>query len=133
MWSTSIALPSRWSRPPIFIRQPVSVETADGPRLFCCTGCSAASQWIGSADLGEYYRLRETLAGDATVARVDAITTDYAAWDRDAWHLLIAGMEDAYADHDAAWPSYVLSNHDGGAEDLFMTVLMALMEGDRQP
>jgi len=64
--------------------QPVSVEAAGGPRLFCCTGCSAASQWIGSADLGEYYRLRETLAGDATVARVDAITTDYAAWDREA-------------------------------------------------
>ena len=64
--------------------QPVRVATASGHRAFCCSGCSAAAAWIGSADLGEYYRLRETLAGDATVARVDAIRTDYTAWDRDA-------------------------------------------------
>jgi Cu2+-exporting ATPase len=64
--------------------QPVVVESAGGTRLFCCNGCSAASEWISGADLGEYYRLRETLAGDATVARVEAIRTDYAAWDRDA-------------------------------------------------
>jgi alpha-glucosidase len=36
----------------------------------------------------------------------------WAPWDRDAWRLLIAGMEDAYADEAASWPSYVLSNHD---------------------
>ena len=36
----------------------------------------------------------------------------WAPWDRDAWRLLIAGMEDAYADPAAGWPSYVLSNHD---------------------
>jgi len=36
----------------------------------------------------------------------------WAPWERDAWRLLIAGMEDAYADHGATWPSYVLSNHD---------------------
>ena len=48
----------------------------------------------------------------------------WAPWDRDAWRLLIAGMEEAYADVAATWPSYVLSNHDnvrhrtryGGAE-----------------
>ena len=64
--------------------QPVAVATAAGSRLFCCTGCSAASEWISSAQLGDYYRLRETLTGDATVARVDVVATDYAAWDRDA-------------------------------------------------
>lgn len=36
----------------------------------------------------------------------------WAPWDRDAWRLLIAGMEDAYADPSTSWPSYVLSNHD---------------------
>ena len=36
----------------------------------------------------------------------------WAPWECDAWRLLIAGMEDAYADDSASWPSYVLSNHD---------------------
>ncbi len=36
----------------------------------------------------------------------------WAPWDRDAWRLLVAGMEDAYGDPDGGWPSYVLSNHD---------------------
>jgi alpha-glucosidase len=36
----------------------------------------------------------------------------WAPWERDAWRLLIAGMEDAYADEATSWPSYVLSNHD---------------------
>jgi alpha-glucosidase len=49
--------------------------------------------------------------GDGVSCTVNFVSVG-AAWDRDAWHLLIAGMEDAYADHDAAWPSYVLSNHD---------------------
>ncbi|HWS77259.1 MAG TPA: heavy metal translocating P-type ATPase metal-binding domain-containing protein, partial [Thermomonas sp.] len=83
--------------------QPVVVETAAGSRRFCCSGCSAASEWIGSADLGEYYRLRQTLAGDATVARVDATNTDYAAWDRDALQ-----REHAHA-------------HDGGREITVLT------------
>jgi len=62
---------------------PIVVAGTTGERLFCCTGCSAAAEWIGSAHLDDYYRLRETLTGDATVARVDATATDYAAWDRD--------------------------------------------------
>jgi Cu2+-exporting ATPase len=24
----------------------------------CCTGCSAAAEWIGELELGDYYRLR---------------------------------------------------------------------------
>jgi alpha-glucosidase len=36
----------------------------------------------------------------------------WAPWERDAWRLLISGMEAAYADETASWPSYVLSNHD---------------------
>jgi Cu2+-exporting ATPase len=52
-------------------------------RAFCCAGCRAAAEWIGNAQLGEYYRLRGALSGDATVARVQLIDTNYAAWDRD--------------------------------------------------
>jgi len=36
----------------------------------------------------------------------------WADWDATAWRGLVAGMEEAYADVDAGWPSYVLSNHD---------------------
>ena len=58
--------------------------TVDGTlRHYCCAGCSAAAEWIGAARLGDYYRLRGMLAGDATVARVDAGDVDYASWDRD--------------------------------------------------
>lgn len=45
---------------------------------FCCQGCAAAAEWIAQADLGDYYRLRDTPAG-----RVDTQTPDFAAWDRD--------------------------------------------------
>jgi Cu2+-exporting ATPase len=63
--------------------QPVSAGVDGEPRLFCCGGCSAAAQWISGAALGDYYRLRQALAGDATVARVDEDASDYAAWDRE--------------------------------------------------
>jgi len=36
----------------------------------------------------------------------------WAPWSRDAWRDLVIGMERAYADEAATWPSYVLSNHD---------------------
>ena len=45
---------------------------------FCCEGCAAAADWIASADLGDYYRLRS-----ASGTRVDADATDFSAWDRD--------------------------------------------------
>ncbi|MBF6025210.1 heavy metal translocating P-type ATPase [Lysobacter niastensis] len=50
---------------------------------YCCHGCAAASEWIASAHLDDYYRLRSTPAG-----RVDADPADFSAWDRDA---VIAG------------------------------------------
>ena len=28
------------------------------PRAFCCRGCAAAAEWIRSAGLDDYYRLR---------------------------------------------------------------------------
>ncbi|HMB42699.1 MAG TPA: heavy metal translocating P-type ATPase metal-binding domain-containing protein, partial [Luteimonas sp.] len=48
------------------------------PRMFCCEGCAAAAQWIGDADLGDYYRLRSRNA-----SRVDPAAVDLGAWDRD--------------------------------------------------
>lgn len=48
------------------------------PRLFCCQGCAAAAQWIGEADLGDYYRLRSEHA-----SRVGTETLDLGVWDRD--------------------------------------------------
>src|SRR5688572_2323516 len=49
-----------------------------GDRLFCCTGCAAAANWIQQAALEDYYRLRTVPAG-----RVDADAADFAGWDRD--------------------------------------------------
>lgn len=48
------------------------------PRLFCCDGCAAAAQWIGEADLGDYYRLRSEHA-----TRVGIEPLDLGVWDRD--------------------------------------------------
>ena len=48
------------------------------PRRFCCRGCAAAAEWIRSAGLEDYYRLRSR-EGE----RVEAAPADYAAWDRD--------------------------------------------------
>lgn len=47
-------------------------------REFCCAGCAAAAQWIGEAQLEDYYRLRSGPAG-----RVAAESPDLSAWDRD--------------------------------------------------
>ena len=49
--------------------------------------------------------------GDGVSCTVNFVSVG-AGWDRDQWHLLIEGTEDAYADRAATWPSYVLSNHD---------------------
>ncbi len=45
---------------------------------FCCRGCAAAAEWIRSAGLSDYYRLRAE-EGE----RVGEETLDYAAWDRE--------------------------------------------------
>jgi len=47
-------------------------------RDFCCRGCAAAAEWIRSAGLADYYRLRSE-AGE----RVGEEALDYAAWDRE--------------------------------------------------
>jgi Cu2+-exporting ATPase len=57
--------------------EPLRDTIAGGEQAFCCTGCAAAARWIAEADLGDYYRLRQTDA-----ARVGTEAIDYAAWDR---------------------------------------------------
>ena len=57
--------------------QPLRDTIAGAEQAFCCTGCAAASRWIADADLGDYYRLRQTDA-----ARVGTEPIDYASWDR---------------------------------------------------
>lgn len=55
------------------------LATIDGkPRAMCCSGCASAAAWIGSAGLGDYYRLRE---GDSS--RVEEAPPDLSSWDRD--------------------------------------------------
>jgi Cu2+-exporting ATPase len=56
----------------------VEIIFEHAPRTFCCDGCAAAAQWIGDADLGDYYRLR-----NSTASRVDAAALDLGMWDRD--------------------------------------------------
>jgi Cu2+-exporting ATPase len=56
---------------------PLRDTIAGTEQAFCCTGCAAAARWIADADLGDYYRLRQTDA-----ARVGTEAIDYAAWDR---------------------------------------------------
>ncbi len=54
------------------------VARLDGTaRSFCCHGCAAAAEWIISADLDSYYRLRNSNAG-----RVAEEPLDLAVWDR---------------------------------------------------
>ncbi len=60
-------------------RDVVDAEVAGTRRRFCCTGCAAAAQWIDSAHLDDYYRLRSAPAG-----RVGAELPDFAAFDRDS-------------------------------------------------
>jgi Cu2+-exporting ATPase len=57
--------------------EPLRDTLAGTGQAFCCTGCAAAARWIAEADLGDYYRLRQT---DATRVGTEAI--DYACWDR---------------------------------------------------
>lgn len=52
-------------------------------RAFCCSGCSAAAQWILDARLDDYYALRS-----APAARVGSDLPDMAVWDRED---LVAG------------------------------------------
>ncbi|RYZ72674.1 MAG: cadmium-translocating P-type ATPase [Lysobacteraceae bacterium] len=47
-------------------------------RRFCCDGCAAAAQWIGQAELDDYYRLRSEHA-----SRVGTEPVDLSVWDRD--------------------------------------------------
>lgn len=44
---------------------------------FCCRGCAGAAEWIATAGLADYYRLRQ-----AEAARVDAADDDLSLWDR---------------------------------------------------
>lgn len=44
---------------------------------FCCRGCAGAAEWIATAGLSDYYRLRQSEA-----ARVEAGHDDLSLWDR---------------------------------------------------
>ena len=58
--------------------QPHRAATGTGTHAFCCPGCAAAAEWIASAELDGYYRLRS-----AHAARVGEDLPDLAVWDRD--------------------------------------------------
>ena len=58
--------------------EPATRNSTGGEHVFCCEGCAAAADWIASAHLGDYYRLRS-----ASGTRVDADITDFSAWDRE--------------------------------------------------
>ncbi|MGX9719521.1 heavy metal translocating P-type ATPase [Stenotrophomonas acidaminiphila] len=58
--------------------QPHRAATGAGTHAFCCPGCAAAAEWIASAELDGYYRLRS-----AKAARVGEDLPDLAVWDRD--------------------------------------------------
>jgi len=53
------------------------MELGGSSHAFCCQGCAAAAEWIASADLGGYYRLRS-----ANAARVGEDLPDLGVWDR---------------------------------------------------
>lgn len=57
---------------------PVRTGSGTAALDFCCEGCAAAAQWIASADLGSYYRLRSAMP-----SRVGNETVDLSLWDRD--------------------------------------------------
>jgi Cu2+-exporting ATPase len=64
-----------------------------GDARYCCTGCAAAAEWIRSAGLSDYYRLREA-SGGLGAGRVGDAPADYAAWDREELqraHVLAVG------------------------------------------
>ena len=50
---------------------------ADAEHDFCCRGCAGAAEWIATAGLADYYRLRQ-----AQGARVDDSDADLSLWDR---------------------------------------------------
>ncbi|MGY0505815.1 heavy metal translocating P-type ATPase [Luteimonas sp. e5] len=56
---------------------PVRARIEGRDEAFCCDGCRAAAQWIGEAELGDYYRLRSE-AGE----KVGEELGDFAIWDR---------------------------------------------------
>ncbi|RZA33087.1 MAG: cadmium-translocating P-type ATPase [Lysobacteraceae bacterium] len=58
--------------------QPAQRVIDAATRRFCCDGCAAAAQWIGQADLDDYYRLRS-----AHASRVGTDSVDLSVWDRD--------------------------------------------------
>jgi len=45
---------------------------------FCCTGCSAATQWINDAGLADYYHLRTQQAPQASTESIDLSAWDHA-------------------------------------------------------
>lgn len=57
---------------------PVRMSLQGQDQSFCCNGCAAAAEWIGHADLGDYYRLRS-----AQAARVGTEPLDLSIWDRE--------------------------------------------------
>ena len=55
---------------------PLRAVFDDGPRVFCCAGCTGAARWIADSGLGDYYRWRS-----APGPRIGA-DEDFTAWDR---------------------------------------------------
>ncbi len=55
----------------------VVASIAGAERAFCCRGCAGAAEWIATAGLADYYRLRQ-----AEAARVGEIDDDLSLWDR---------------------------------------------------
>lgn len=53
------------------------VEVDGELRRFCCEGCRAAAEWIGAAQLEDYYRLRSDAPG-----RIGNEPVDCRIWDR---------------------------------------------------
>ena len=65
-------------------------------QAFCCTGCSAATQWISDAGLSDYYDLRTQQAPQASTEAVDL-----SAWDHPdtlALHSRISDQSDGSHD-----------------------------------
>lgn len=59
---------------------PAVAGTVSGvEQRFCCAGCAAAADWIVSASLDDYYRLRS-----AGGNRVPVEAGDFSSWDRDS-------------------------------------------------
>ena len=75
---------------------PVQAKIRGKLQAFCCTGCSAATQWISDAGLSDYYDLRTQQAPQAS-----ADTVDLSAWDHPdtlAMHARISDPSDGSQD-----------------------------------